>query len=444
MNDEPTTTPDPTAFVDHSTCLACGCLCDDIRVEVEAGRISEMHNACPIGRAWFLAPRPGEGHPVASIDGRPAELTEAIDRAAEILRAAKSPIIWGLTGTSIEAVRSALAIADRIGAVVDVAGPPFADADRLAAFQRIGLVSASLGEVKDRGDVVVFWGVDPLVTHPRHWERYSVEPSGRFIPEGRRGRSVIVIDSKPTETSRAADLFVPIDIERQAETLDVLRALVKGIKLDPDRVERSTGSSYATLEGLAGRLMAARYGAFFFGPGLDGNGAGAVPFVAAFSLVRDLNEGRRFVALELGSPGNAAGASSVLAWQVGAPRAVDFGLGYPRHLPGEATLKDRMAVGEVDAVLIVADEPSNFLPVDDAMRLTGVTTIVIAPGATRGERWPAVGFDVVRPGIEAGGTVARVDGVMLPLRPAIETDLPTDREILEAIARRLADPVVRP
>ncbi len=48
-----------------------------------------------------------------------------------------------------------------------------------------------------------------------------------------------------------------------------------------------------------------------------------------------------------------------------------------------------------------------------------------------------VAFDVARPGIEAGGTVARVDGVMLPLRPAIASGLPTDREILEAIGRRL-------
>jgi formylmethanofuran dehydrogenase subunit B len=423
MTDEPAETA--TAIVESSTCLACGCLCDDIRVKVQANRIVEAANACRIGLRWFLSPRPGEGHPIASIDGRPVELAEAIDRAAEILRLARAPVIWGLTGSTIETVAAALAIADRIGAVVDLAGSS-EGGERLAAFQRVGQVSASLGEVKDRADVVVFWGVDPLVTHPRHWERYSVDPRGRFLPEGRAGRFVIVVDSAPTETSRAADLFVRIDPDRQAEALDVVRAMVKGVKLDLDRVERSTGLEISALEGLAARLMTARYGAFFHGPNL-GRG-----FVGAFALIRDLNEARRFVAMELGGPGNPAGASSVLTWQAGAPSAVDFGLGSPRHLPGEASLIGRMALGEVDAVLIIADR----LPDEMAT----LPTIQIGPGATVGDRPPTVGFDVARPGIESGGTVCRVDGVMLPLRPAIDSGLPTDREILEAIRRRI-DPL---
>lgn len=436
MNDEPAEAN--TATVEHATCLACGCLCDDIRVEVDLGsnQIVEAQNACPIGRPWFLAPRPGEGHPAATIDGQPASIEQAVDRAAEILRAAKSPVIWGLSGTTIEAARSAVAIADRIGAVVDIAGPLFEGADRLAAFQRIGQVSASLGEVKDRADVVVFWGSDPLVTHPRHWERYSVEPRGRFTPEGRNGRFVIVVDEKPTETSRASDLFLRYDPGRQAETLEALRALVKGIKLDPDRVERSTRMDFATLESLAGRLSAASYGAFFFGSDLNRELAGSRVYVALFSLVRDLNDGRRFVALELGQPGNPTGASAVLNWQAGAPQAVDFGLGHPRHLPGEATLFGKLDRGEVDAALIVADDPFRDFPVDHAMQLPRDATIRIAPGATQ-IAWPRIAFDVARPGLEAGGTVGRVDGVMLPLRPALSTDLPTDREILDAIRGRL-------
>jgi formylmethanofuran dehydrogenase subunit B len=427
MNDD--LEPPPTAMIEHSTCLACGCLCDDIRVKVEGGRIVEAGNACPIGRGWFLAPRPGEGLPASTIDGKAAELSEAIDRAAEILRGAKAPVIWGLSGTTVETAASALAIADRIGAVVDLAGSS-EGSGKLAAFQRVGLVSASLGEVKDRADVVVFWGVDPLVTHPRHWERYSVEPRGRFIPEGRAGRFVIVVDSEETETARVADLFVRIDPDRQAETLEVLRALVRGVALDPARAGGSAGVPLASLESLTARLMRAHYGALFFGipPGL-----GACE--SLFRLVRDLNEGRRFVALEMGEAGNHPGASSVLSWQSGAPSAVDFGLGHPRHLPREATLAAMLTRGEVDAILTVADDPADFLRADHAMRLAQVPMIDIAPGATIGGPRTAVAFDVARPGLEAGGTVARVDGVMLPLRPAISSGLPTDRDILEAIGR---------
>ena len=422
--------------VEHSTCLACGCLCDDIRVVVEGGRVVEAGNACSIGRPWFLALRPGEGHNSVSIDGSPADLDEAINRASEILREARAPIVWGLSGTTVEAVGSALAIADRIGAVVDLAGSA-EGAEKLRAFQRVGQVSASLGEVKDRADVVVFWGVDPLVTHPRHWERYSVEPRGRFVPEGRAGRFVVVVDSDLTESAKASDLFVKIDPDRQAETLAVLRALVRKVKLEPDRAGRSTGLPFAALEALADRLTNARYGAFFSGRSLGQGRVGASAFEAALALVRDLNEGRRFVTMGLGNPGNGPGASAVLGWQAGAPSNVDFGSGFPRHLPGETALAARLENGEVDAVLIVADDPAIWLSPDDLDRLAKVPTIVIGPGTTARGRPSGVAIDVARTGIEAGGTVGRVDGVMLPLRPAIETGLPTDREIMDAIKERL-------
>ena len=425
--DDQTSSPE-SRVVEHSTCLACGCLCDDIRVVIEGGRIAEARDACPIGRPWFLAHRPGDGFAATTIDGKPAGRDEAIERSAEILRTSKAPVVWGLSGSTVEGVASALAIADRIGAVVDLAGSS-EGASRLAAFQRVGQVSASLGEVKDRADLVVFWGVDPLVTHPRHWERYSVEPRGRFVPDGRSGRSVIVVAAEPSETSRAADLFVPLEGDRQVEALEVLRSLVRGIAVDPDRATRSTGLPFATLEDLAGRMKAACYGALFFGPGPGGPRESE----ALLRLVRDLNGGRRFVGLELGRPGNHPGASSVLAWQAGAPSMVDYGLGYPRHLPGEASLIDRLAAGEVDAVLIVADDPSGELSPDLLERLDGVHSIVVAPGGTAPGRTASVAFDVARPGLEAGGIVARVDGVMLPLSRAIDSGLPSDRDVLGAI-----------
>ncbi len=318
------------------------------------------------------------------------------------------------------------------------AGSP-EDSRKLRTFQRVGQVSASLGEVKDRADLVVFWGVDPLDTHPRHWERYSVEPRGRFIPEGRAGRFVVVVDSEETETARAADLFVRIDLDRQAEALAVLRALVRKVSMDPDRADRSACVPFSTLEALAVRLTSAHYGAFFSGPSLGRGLGGARACEAAMALVRDLNDGRRFVTLDMGGPGNGPGASGVLSWQAGAPSSVDFGEGFPRHLPGEATLIARLETGDVDVVLIVADDPAVMLSTETLERLVKIPVVVIAPSATAWNRPSAVAFDVARPGIEAGGTVARIDGVMLPLRPAIASGLPTDREILDAFEKRMAD-----
>ncbi len=96
------------------------------------------------------------------------EAAEAVELAARLLGKGRSPIILGLGRSTNETVAVALELADRIGAVVEPGGSS-ASAARVLAFQRVGSVSATLGEVKNRADVVVFWGDDPVVSQPRHW-----------------------------------------------------------------------------------------------------------------------------------------------------------------------------------------------------------------------------------------------------------------------------------
>ena len=428
----------PIVVVD-ATCTACGCLCDDIVLTARSGRIVEAGNACDRGRAWFLTDHGRGDRPAASIEGRPVAIGAALDRAAALLGAARSPLVTGLTSTTVEAQAAAVALADRLGAII-VPGHADEAAPRLEAFRRVGAVSATLGEVKARADVVVFWGVDPIATHPRHWERYSVEPAGRFVPEGRSGRTILVAGASRTTTADRADAFLPVAPEAQLEALACLRALLRGAEPDADRVGRSGGFHLDDLRDWAGRLSRAKYGAFFFGSDLGRSPGGAGAVEAALLLVRDLNESTRFVALTLGGPGNRTGAEAVLTWQSGFPLGADFARGYPRPPFGEATATSLLAGGLVDAALIVADDPSTDWPAVAIERLTRLPTIVIAPGATDPERVPAptVAFDCATTGVHAPGTVVRSDGIQLPLRPALATDLSTDRDLLRVLDDRLA------
>ena len=100
---------------------------------------------------------------------------------------------------------------DRV-AVLDRSRPT-AESLRQPHFKRSGRVSATLGEVRHRADLVVFWSVDPVSTHPRHLERYSVEPRGRFVPEGRGARAVVVLDAERSATAERADVFVTCSTE---------------------------------------------------------------------------------------------------------------------------------------------------------------------------------------------------------------------------------------
>ena len=428
--------PDPPLIViPHATCLACGCLCDDITVTVAGGRVIGAERACVLGLPWFLAPHPGDGGPAATTDGRPVETNEALDRAAAILVGARAPVVWGLTGSSVEAVGAALAIADRRGATVDLAGSA-RRANHRAAFVRVGQVSSTLGEVRDRAEMVLFWGGHPDATHPRHAERYSVRRAGRFLAAE---RTVIVVDAGPAPSAGAADLRIAIRPEAQGEALAVLLALIRGLQLDADRVERATGRPLAEWADLADRLRAARWGAVFFGPAAEA--LGPTGWDRALTLVRDLNAaGHRFVGLGLGAAGNVAGAEAVACWQGGAPGHLDFGGGAPEYLPPAASLADRLRLGAADAVLTVGDDPFVGLPADLRDRLGALPRIEVSPGACHpraGVPPASVAIATGRLGRETGGTVARVDGVMLPLRPPLAAPWPTDREILRALNARL-------
>lgn len=410
--------PEPL-IVRSATCTACGCLCDDIDLTSIDGRMISAERACALGRDWFLADHSRNDRPVATIEGHAATFDQAVTRASEILQAARSPLILGMTQTSIEAQREAVALADRIGATIDP-GRSTDSLPRWLAIQRVGVVGATLGEVRDRADLVVFWGVDPVVTHPRHLERYSADPIGRFVPEGRSGRTIVVVDSTRTATAERADHFVEID-EAQGAALAALRMFVRGV--DPH--------GFDGLRALASMMKTARYGAIFFGPAL-GSSANVEEML---KLVRDLNRHTRFVAMNMGSAGNLSGAENVLSWQAGSPRAIDFSEGYPRFLPDEANGESRLIRGECDAVILVADDPSSILSDEARSALKSIPTIAISPRAS--DRSSAIAMNTSTPGIHSGGTVLRSDGACLPLRPALTSDLPSDRDWLVAIRERL-------
>jgi len=61
-------------IVTNATCTSCGCLCDDIDLHTEDGRIVRAERACRLGREWFFGYH-GDSHITALVDGRPRTLT---------------------------------------------------------------------------------------------------------------------------------------------------------------------------------------------------------------------------------------------------------------------------------------------------------------------------------------------------------------------------------
>src|SRR5437870_330380 len=258
--------PTELKVVENATCTFCGCVCDDMELTVEDHKITKAKNACVLGKAWFLNHKPEE-RPVALIEGKPASLDDAIERAAQILANARYPIVYGLSDTTCEAQRVAVSIADRIGGCVDTTTSVCHGPSGMA-FQGVGEVTCSLGEVRNRADLVIFWGSNPAESHPRHWGRYSTMPKGLFVPNGRKDRTVVLVDVRKSKSAPAADIFLQVKPRKDFEALWALRALVKEVELD-ESVTGETGIPLADLEDLAERMQKCKFGILFLGMGLS-------------------------------------------------------------------------------------------------------------------------------------------------------------------------------
>ena len=255
-------------IIKDATCTFCGCVCDDqiLTVDLDENRITKVKNTCVLGRAWFTGHSGGGDRPHALIDGREASTAEAVEEAAHILANARFPLVYGLSDTTCEAQREAVAIADFIGGTVDTTTSVCHGPSGIA-FEGVGESTSTLGEIKNRADLVIFWGGNPAESHPRLFSRYTVTPKGMYVPGGKKDRTVVLVDIRRTRSAPVADIFIQVKPGTDFEVLWALRALVKGRRVDPS-IEKTTGVPLATLEDLTRRMKACRYGALLFGMGL--------------------------------------------------------------------------------------------------------------------------------------------------------------------------------
>jgi formylmethanofuran dehydrogenase subunit B len=284
--------------------------------------------------------------------------------------------------------------------------------------------------------LVIFWGANPAVTHPRHFERYSVEPKGEFLPGGRQERTVVVVDVHATETSAAADLFIQVEPEQDFEALWTLRMLLQGQSPEPGA---ATGVSLGPLTDLLDRMRRCRYGVVFFGFGLSRAKHGHRTVEALLKLVRELNQHTRFNVRRMRGSGDVTGADMVLAWQTGYPFSVNLARGYPRYNPGEYSGQTLLERREVDACLLVGSHGIHRFSESARSFLREIPTIVLDSPVAELAIQPTVRFTTAIYGIHAAGTAYRMDEIPIPLQAFLPSEYPTDAEVLQTILRRVRD-----
>ena len=371
-------------------CGGCALLCDDATVELSGGE-ARLAPACPVGQRW-LSGHAGHGDDAAAatVDGAATGLDAALDRAAELLREARRPLVHGFAEATTEDARAAVALADRIGAIVATTAP---DAPRAAgsALALRGASTATLGEIRDRARLVVVWREDPLLTHPRLLARLGFG-SGAQASRLDGERTLVVVDDRETETARQADVRLRWPA---GEDLGVLRWLLA------DR--RGTAGEDAPFGSELSRLLldAAAHAAIVHGPGLTGGPGGERRALALHELVRALDDDRHVVTLALPDAAGSRGADDVLTWQTGYSGIVDLGPGHPEQLAGTRPLIEAEGV---DVALRVGGA--------DGAPLPGITEVALS-ALPRPQA--AVAIRTAVPALTATGTAHRLDGVPLSL-----------------------------
>jgi formylmethanofuran dehydrogenase subunit B len=432
-------------LIDAATCLGCGCACDDITVVARGDLIVEARHACELGAAWF-----GDGSAPARsrVQGRDVAVDAALDAAARLVARAARLLIYLAPDISCEVQRQGVAMADALRATLDSVTSATAMSS-IVAVQERGRAGATLGEIRNRADLLVFWGVDPMLRYPRYWTRYAPEPSGLHVPDGRRSRTIVAVDVGGWRGPADADVRIALAEEDEVAMLAALSAVVASyvanaaqqtVRLPPSpRLRRPVeafreggkpDATYASAREFARTLLTGRYVVFVADAEsrpeeralhldrsadaeLDRGRADAL-----MALTQALNGPTRCALSLLRSGGNRSGADAVATWQTGYPAAVDFARGHPRYRPLDGTAGARLARGEVDAVLVLGSAAG--VPAELLDRIARLPCAVVGPRASESALAPAeVVIDTGVAGIHEGGLALRMDDMPFTLRPSI-------------------------
>lgn len=420
----------PTPGGSHVACPFCALLCDDLELVTGASpdRLRLESGGCRIARERFERPASGL-EPL--VDGKPASRREALQSAASLLAAARSPLLGGLA-TDVGGVREAVALAERTGGMLDHAGSPGLHLN-LKTMRERGWVLTTFGEVRNRVDLLVLVGTTGVDAHPRFFERLvdDTDPLFGDFAEGRRDVVLVGKGLKLRSGDRAKDKKIQrLDVPLQdlPEAAFALLALLHGERLDS---RKPAGVGRARLQALLDALRGARYPVIAWHSGALPEASAALTVQAWSELVRALNVEGRCSALTLGGDDGLITANQVCTWQTGFPLPVSFVRGYPEHHPRRYNAEAALASGEADLLLWISALGSALKPPPGRVPLIELSDT--------GPSGPArVFLPVGTAGIDHAGSAFRADNVAcLPLRALRPATAPGVAATLRDLMRAL-------
>ena len=324
----------------------------------------------------------------AWIEGRPAAMDAAVAEAAKLLAASRLPVVAGL-GTDVAGARAAVALAQRIGGVVD---HMHADAvlRELDVVRTAGLMVTTPSEAALRADTLLLVGPGLATAWPEIGRALlGRAPDRRWLAGRRRVYWVCPGVPAPSLGPEAVSIErVGTDPTELKAILGALRARIAG------RACGRTALSPRALEDLAAALTAARFGvAVWANAALD-----ALAIEMLGGIINDLNATTRFCGLPLGPSDNAQGVLQVCGWMSGFPMRTSFARGVAEHDPWRFDARRLIDSGESDCVLWIS---AYRAAKPDWERDVPMIALTVPDAGFRGP--PRVWITVGQPGVDHDG-----------------------------------------
>ncbi len=401
------------------TCTGCGLLCDDIEVSVENGKIKETKNACRRGAARMRGCINRLG---STVNQEPADIENSIKKAAEILRNASSPMLFGWSNSTSQAQLKGIQLAMKLNAMIDDTSS-FCQGILIEKVLQKKLRTCMLEDIRDKADVLVYWGSDAQDSLPRHLSRFSYFPRGESRQRGyEEDRIAIAIDVRESNTAKICKghfYRIPLKGDRDfiLALMDALSGKVPGY--EPKKM----------LE-LASIMKKAEFGAIFVGIGLTYSIKEDFDILLKLAgMIPDFN------IMPMVGPYNMRGFNEALFNETGFVNSVKFD-GNVAH-DNSYSLVEALRSKSMDALLVVGSDPLSSLPRSLISHLANIPVICIDPCVNMTSRIANVTIPCAYSGVECGGSAVRMDGKAVELTKILTTNFPSDEELLTRLTEAL-------
>ncbi len=396
-------------------CTGCGSLCEDIQVQTDDSGPSLIENACTRGAAHIQSSFSPERRPRFAIGGRECTPSQALAEAKRLLGNSRDTLVFGPDSSTLSAQSLAIELAQKLGGSIDSAAS-FSYGPLLAAIFAGDLPTCSLAEVKDKADLLLYWGADPPNTHPRHLSLHSYYAYREYNPAGWYPKVTLAcVEVRRTELSSMSRPAIRLEPGGDEAFMEAI--------IGEGRDEAGMAKSFGEL------ARESHFCVVFCGLGLVHSLGG--DFRSLVRMVQALGGSTRMAVIPMISEINMRGFCQLLHGKTGQVSSVSF---KDRATGGrEHSFLEQIRRRSADCIVIVGSDPFSALPHSVMSELADTKIICLSPFATASTMAASVVIPTALPGVESDGSVVRMDGVEVALAELEKREYPTEETILSQL-----------